>query len=858
MIQIFEHKAFQASLSDLSRAGGERKRRAEKVFAVLGKLKSGTKALDELPKTNHGEGRIKHCVKYDLGGGYRLVTVQTEKMLGFCFAGDHEATEKWLDGHRGLLVAKNRIGSWEAIYQSASVDEPIQRPPTGSPTLMLERVDETYLNQLLDGVPATVITKLGALGPTTNPATIETVCAGIQDHGRRMLVYDVLCLVLSGDRAAAESRLDLEFGAATAFEELSPQEVLEVKDGDTVRRLRIGTPAYEKWLNAFSRSSQPLEWLLFLHPEQADVADANFSGPAQLSGVSGSGKTCVAIHRALRLASEAPGKRLLIVTLNRALAGLIRTLVDASADSETTAAAISVKSFFQLCQELLHRMEPHNSRLYDDVSWKLEEHIDEVYREFYRCWTNNDAARILGPIHQSLISRGVCAETYVREEFDWIRSALSNHERERYLDIERAGRKIPMPQEWRTRLLQGLKAWEEKMRAVGVIDYLGLTAALSTHQAALKAEFDHVIVDEAQDFGTSEIRILRLLCKSGPNDMFLCGDIAQHVLPKHRSLSAAGVDTANRSRRIVRNYRNTREILMAAYLVLIDNLDEGMLDSADLEILDPKYASRSSSVPVVVRADTLSEELGYARTFVRDHVAANPHHRCCIALAGYSIKEVSELASRLGIPVLLGERGPVQEPIVIADLEQTKGYEFNVMVIVNCRKGVLPPEGTAPEEAFRHGCRLYVAMTRARDELILSYSGEVTDWLAPSNLLAFMDWAEVALLDESLIAAPPEALGQSEPGAGELLKLKGRDFLYLPAARGLSVEAIQKIEELVDGVGLIRGRTRVRWRDMRTLHLDLNQSTKAKQIFGPVVQVEVKECLDKLADRGQRRVSGFG
>ena len=142
-------------------------------------------------------------------------------------------------------------------------------------------------------------------------------------------------------------------------------------------------------------------------------------------------------------------------------------------------------------------------------------------------------------------------------------------------------------------------------------------------------------------------------------------------------------------------------------------------------------------------------------------------------------------------------------------------------------------------------------MTRARDELILSYHGEITEWLKPSDRLAFLEWSEVVVLDPSLVDQPPAMLGQSEPGEGELLRLKGRDFLYLPEARGLSVDAIQKIDELVDGVGLYRARSRVRWKDMRTLHLDLEKTTKAKQILGPVVHLEVKERLDQLVRHSQ-------
>ena len=323
--------------------------------------------------------------------------------------------------------------------------------------------------------------------------------------------------------------------------------------------------------------------------------------------------------------------------------------------------------------------------------------------------------------------------------------------------------------------------------------------------------------------------------------MFLCGDIAQHVLPKHRSLAEAGVTSANRSRRIVRNYRNSREILKAAYNILIANLDEGMLSESDLEILDPEYANRSSSEPVVLEASSLSDEFGYARSLLKDHLEVNKTHRCCIAFTGYSLREVELFAGRIGLPVLVGDRRPLDEPLVLSDLEQTKGYEFNVVVILNCSDGMLPPSGTPAAESFRHSCRLYVAMTRARDELYLSHSGRPSRWLSPSSKgLSFMQWNEVIAMIPSLRAGVPAQLSQNQSGGSQtVLELKGREFLYTPQAEGLSLEAIQKIDELVDGVGLIRDRQRVKWRTMDSLRHDLKSSPKARQLLGSVVYQEV-------------------
>ena len=842
-------KDFDPAVKKMRNAGGAHRRRADKVIDVLMNLDNSATPLRALKRTAHGEGRIRHCVKYDLGDGYRLVTIQSTKIVAFCFVGIHTECDRWLDTNSGMTIGKGSDGTWQPIFQSTGLQFPLRRPPSPSSEHLLQRLATKYLDALLEGVSAATVLRLNDLGTLITGQELEQECKSIEPQKRRELVYDVLSHLAAGRVHDAVARLDLELGAAREVDELHDNEILEILDGDQLRRLRVGSAEHQLWLKEFARTADSTDWLLFLHPEQKRVVDADFTGPARLSGVSGSGKTCVAIHRSLRLARMAPSRRVLIVTLNRSLAELISRLVRTADPDSSLSASITVSSFFELSQTILATLEPSNFRLYSDVTWKLQEHVDEVFREFYRCWHNNFAAEQLLHVHHSLISQGITAETYVREEFDWIRSAFQTQQREKYLDVDRTGRRIPIQEDGRRRLLQGVADWETKMQDVGVIDYLGLTTAVSRHLDELVPQFDHIIVDEAQDFGTTELAILRHLCKTGPNDLFLCGDIAQHVLPKHRSMIDAGINTANRSRRIVLNYRNTREILKAAYNVLIANLDEGMLSDSDLEILDPEYANRSSSEPVVLNANSLSDEFAFARTLVKDILKANPSHRCCIAFAGYSIREIELFAKGLGLPVLSGDRVPLDDSLVLSDLEQTKGYEFNVVLILNCSEGMLPPTGAPVAESFRYSCRLYVAMTRSRDELYLSYSGSPSRWLKPgSDGLAFMRWEEVIELAPSLRAGVPRRLPEAEAGSSRAaLELNGLEFLYTPAAEGLSLEAIRKIDELVDGTGLIRNQQRVKWKTMSSLRHDLARFPRARQLLGPTVHQELLAKLNALA-----------
>jgi len=416
--------------------------------------------------------------------------------------------------------------------------------------------------------------------------------------------------------------------------------------------------------------------------------------------------------------------------------------------------------------------------------------------------------------------------------------------------VRRQGRTYPLNQERREALLVGLKGWEEKMEAVGVIDYLGLTTALTRHEEKVRPRFTKVLVDESQDFGTTELSILRRLVPDGKNDLFLCGDIAQHVLSKHRILTEAGIEIGRRKRQIQRNYRNTRQILEAAYEVLCQNLHEGMLDDAegDFEILDPRYANRSSNKPLVLEASSLEEEIGYARRVVESHLQVHPNAHCCIAFAGYSACEVERFAKSLNLRALDGSTGFLSESLVLSDLEQTKGYEFDLMVIVNCCEGVLPPHEAPDGEVYRHGCRLYVAMTRAKNDLYLSYHGQPSQWLkGADDRLSFDRWPEVEELHPGDAIAAPEKLPETEDtDRGHPGLLDGEEYCYTGFALGLSLQAQQKLCELVDGRGMTRGRAKVKWRTVGDLAKDLESDPRTRAMFGRVTSREILDNLGRM------------
>jgi len=857
-LDYLKSKELVKCLRNLKIRGGQGQSAASKILKLLGNIAMGAEnPFEGFKTTNHGESRIKHSVKYDLGDGHRLITIQNRKYVLLCYAGNHDDCDKWLEQHRGFVLAKNEENQFTSVRKTESIEiaeTRISGESDGAEKKLLERLKERQVDFLLEGLPPRVVMQLSALDNLSGDEKILAVCERISDKSIASYIYDVMVFLQEGDLDQARTRIELQRGAATEVDKLTEEEFIEIKDGDGFLRIGVNSREYLDWIKGFLESSTYQDWMLFMHPAQQKMVDMDFAGPAKLSGVSGSGKTCIIVNRAIRLAKQQPEKPILILTLNRSLAALIEELVDHACVDKKIRETIQVKSFFCLCQEYLNRFEPENEKLYDEVTrWcndhASEEHIDEVWREFYQCDVNNFDAEILLPIHKSLNAQGIFPETYLRQEFDWVRSAFSELERSSYLDIERKGRAVPFSKPWRHLLLEAIPKWGEKMSFVGVIDYLGLANCLARHLDEIRPEFSSILVDEAQDFGTLELKIIRRLVEEGRNDIFLCGDMAQHVLPKHNSFKDAGISIPGaRSHTILKNYRNSREILESAYELLVTNLDGDVIMDSELDVMDPEYANFSTPKPHVFSANSLEEEIGFALEYMgHQSEGLDGKHKGCIAIAGYSLLEIQTFARQLDMPVLDGSRGLQHSGLFLSDLEQTKGYEFDTMIILNCRESVLPPVDLPAGEQYRDACRLYVAMTRAKRDLILSYSGAISDWVVKcKDFFEFDTWE--GYLDRAglVLHGTPRKISDGNESAQQALGLPGRKFLYSRHAIGLSLELQDKIDELIDGRGRSRNGQSVAWPTMKAAYNDVLNKPQPKQLFGPTTHKEFIKVVERM------------
>jgi hypothetical protein len=77
------------------------------------------------------------------------------------------------------------------------------------------------------------------------------------------------------------------------------------------------------------------------------------------------------------------------------------------------------------------------------------------------------------------------------------------------------------------------------------------------------------------------------------------------------------------------------------------------------------------------------------------------------------------------------------------------------------------------------------------------------------------------------------------------MKLTGTEFIFTPYARGLEVELQEKLEELVDGRGMLQARTqrRIKWKNIGALIDDLDSGGGGGSVLGPVARDVIKTRL---------------
>ena len=243
------------------------------------------------------------------------------------------------------------------------------------------------------------------------------------------------------------------------------------------------------------------------------------------------------------------------------------------------------------------------------------------------------------------------------------------------------------------------------------------------------AEYGHlqarcVLVDEVQDCSTVELAVIGKIPSLVMDGLFLTGDPVQKVFPKQHDLVQADIDIVGRGTILRKNYRNSRQILEAAFKII--NHFRGTAPLPEEEILSPDYAYRDGQRPVIYHCRSQQEQRDVVTWYLGLLKLEEFDSTCIASPSSQVLDEFETTCISKGWPVfrITGEsvrEGLIGPGLKLSLLPDLKGFEFQKVFLVNVMDSQLLTNNIPWDERWRVAFQLYVAMTRARDELIITY-----------------------------------------------------------------------------------------------------------------------------------------
>jgi mRNA-degrading endonuclease RelE of RelBE toxin-antitoxin system len=616
----------------------------------------------------------------------RLIVHKTANSLLLCYVDHHDRAYAWAE--RRKLQTHPKTGAAQLVEVRETMQEIVipkyveQEEPTPkvvSRPLFTELSEETLLGY---GVPQ---------------EWLDDVHAATEDS--------LFALVEHLPAEAAEALLELATGGKPRVPQPAAATVDPFEHPDALRRFRV-MANMEELARALDYPWD--KWTVFLHPDQRQLVERDYGGPARVSGSAGTGKTIVALHRAAYLARANPDARVLLTTFSDALASNLQTRLNRLVSSEPRLAErIYVYSLSAIARRLF-KMHIGPVSLADRSA------VDDLLRE---------ASQAIGDHKFS--------DHFLLTEWEQVVDAWQLDSWEAYRDVARLGRKTRLPEAQRRILWSIFDKAQSVLSGRDFITEATMFARLADHFAAgRKAPFDFAVIDEAQDLSVSQLRLLAAFGAGRPNALFFAGDLGQRIFQQPFSWKSLGVGIRGRSRTLRVNYRTSHQIRVQADRLLgptVADVDGNSEDRSD------SVSVFNGPPPAIRKLGSEAEEVESVAGWIAEQRKAGvvPHEFGLFVRSAAQLERATRAATDAGVPYkILDEGGESTDGhISICTMHLAKGLEFRAVAVMACDDEVIPlqerietvgDDADLQEVYDTERQLLYVACTRARDSLLVT------------------------------------------------------------------------------------------------------------------------------------------
>ncbi len=663
-----------------------------------------TKAFDlQVDPTNTGKNfhRIDKVKDKNFWSVYvnmdiRIIVHKTENNFLLCYVDHHEKAYAWAETRK--LETHPATGAAQIVEMRETIKE-IEVPKY----IEVEKQPEAP-RFLFDKVPADELLAYGV-----PPEWIEDVMNA--DEKKLYSLVDYL------PEEASEALLKLAVGEKPELPKVLVSGGDPFEHPDAQRRFRIMNDVKELELAL----NYPWEkWSIFLHPEQRKIVQKEFNGPARVSGSAGTGKTVVALHRAVFLARIKPEARVLLTTFSDNLASMLKNklhrLISETAEPEL-AERIEVFAMDALGKRLYHRQFQEKFDLAIDVEIKkiLSEKAGEISNHNF-------------------------SETFLFSEWKDVVDAWQIKTWEEYKNVQRLGRKKRLPESQRIILWDVFQKTQAEIKSKKKITtakmFTKLADRVSQHQLFL---YDYTIVDESQDISIPQLKLLAVLAGNRSDGLFFAGDLGQRIFQQPFSWNSLGINIRGRSQILRINYRTSHQIRAQA----------DKLMGLKISDVDGNEESRKGTVsvfngppPEVKINESYKTEVSYVSEWLKKCKDINvlPHEVGVFVRTENEFERAKSaiISAGLNYQILDNKSEPDEGYVSLCTMHLAKGLEFKAVVVMACDDEVIPLQSRIEaigdfadiDDVYdTEKNLLYVACTRARDYLLISGVDPASEFL---------------------------------------------------------------------------------------------------------------------------------
>lgn len=438
-------------------------------------------------------------------------------------------------------------------------------------------------------------------------------------------------------------------------------------------------------------------------------------GDLLIQGIPGSGKSTILLARAQFLKEKYPSDTILILTFSRALSNYVRQLSE-----KQNSFPLVAKTFHQWGQKLLEETDyPHTRLIMGDQRKDAIRFAKNIVNKAQNY--NASLPTLNKESERALLD-------FLSDEIEWIKGH-GICSREEYIAIKRTGRgqDIKVSKEHRETIYTILEKYNELLfnhyKHQGIDgDDLASIIINKVNQIPDHLRPDHILVDEAQDLHTMQLKAIKSIANKS---LTIAADKGQQIFRRTFTWKSAGITIiGNRSQLLKQTFRSTKQIIRLAND--FQSHDKYYLKDKDFTIANEPHVT--GKVPELCICNDAQSEQDQILEHVKTIRSSYPEDTIgIIAQSHGSLDKIKEILDEKGVPVfrIKEDNADILSPgVKLITFQSSKGLEFDHVIVTDLKKGKLPfspiPEGEE-EESFisRERKKFYVAMTRAKKTLLL-------------------------------------------------------------------------------------------------------------------------------------------